>query len=512
MFILCYAGIEWMVFVSLYVMISERTFMKNVMLLMLLCPMLSVAMEDEQLSNNRPRINVGEYARQEALIKIKRAEEDRIRQETRKDDDQAAVEVRNQEGFWSRFTHAVTSDAATDQEKQQTRNKAILKKNRERIFEDFARKAQQFETFKETHSEFSKTPPWDSLLELGDMNKFINMSPEERTAFTTKIADTINQLLSDDTVFKSTDFDALTDLIQLTRLHDLGEANLPTDFQQKFQTTFTSEFSSKTPEEQQEIAQALKNLLKESLKDSVKKLTDFNTAMEEIKGDINSLQRLRAIKEFSNAAFWILGTAAGVLMLSHATIIIKGIELTMEKFAIGAKIGLFGGHKGAHLETELSKHIQTKFQNIFSPLLPKTTALIDTVFYENKAKSIKQRISETRLGNRISRGYNSLKEGINNMAHKITNRPESQALQRGLNKLKSDITNLHTRATTTIKSTQGYRTMSSAATSAKEKLNSTATSLNEKIKNSAKFKNHFGQEQQIDTSEFDLRMPKQQTT
>jgi len=431
--------------------------------------------------------NFKEFNRQKALRAQRYMQEDAARNRQWSREDEAAAQGRDNEGFFTRFTKKTTADAATDTETQLVRNKTILEINKERIFEEFKEKSATFDLFKKQYSDFSAKAPFDTLLQLGDMNKFVNMSHDERTVLINDINDAITKTMSDDSLdFQESDIAPLQDLIRLTRFHSTGNSELPADLQKKFDTTFTTEFSSKTPEQQQEIKQNLINILKESVPTALDTLTKFNSDMEEIKNDIDSLETLRTIKNAGNAAFWVLGTVAGVCMLGHTSVAIKGVQLTMEKFAIGAKVGYVVGHKAADIEAELTKNIQTKMQAIFKPLLPETMELIETISYENKAKSLTQRAKEgikslaskadSALENsRVGNHYRNLKDYASRARDSV---------HEGLKEAKRQVTSMRDHTSNWLNEHESYRSAKNLASSVGDIVGQKASDLSTAIKSS----------------------------
>ncbi len=368
----------------------------------------------DRQSSKTSRLDFTEYNREDTLELQKRTTYDKTLKENWGKEDKFAQEIRDNEGFWVRLTKKTTADSATDSEIEQTRNKRILELNRERIFKDFETKAKRFEDLKNTYPEFCEKKPWNSLLELGDMNKFMTMSPSDRENLIRRIEEQTQSILQEHFTINNDDVPALQDMMRLS-----NSSQLPEPSQDLFKETLTAEFSEKTSDEQKEIVNQLKKMLQASLHESIEQLKKYNTAMEAIKHDINSLDHARTMKNVGNAAFWILGTAAGVCMLGHGAMVVEGVSITMEKFAIGAKAGLAAGHIGAHTEAELSKHIQTQFKNIIEPLLPKTTTLLETITYKNQAKSLTERLRE-----KISKMSDAAKNKIsmetrNNISNKL---------------------------------------------------------------------------------------------
>gem|GEM_PF-1282641 len=431
--------------------------------------------------------NFKEFNRQKALRAQRYMQEDAARNKQWAREDEAAAQGRDNEGFFTRFTKKTTADAATDAETQLVRNKTILEINKERIFEEFKEKSATFDLFKKQYSDFSAKAPFDTLLQLGDMNKFVNMSHDERTALINDINDAITKTMSDDSLdFQESDIAPLQDLIRLTRFHSTGSSELPADLQKNFDTTFTTEFSSKTPEEQQEIKQKLIDILKESVPTALDTLTKFNSDMEEIKNDIDSLETLRTIKNAGNAAFWVLGTVAGVCMLGHTSVAIKGVQLTMEKFAIGAKVGYVVGHKAADIEAELTKHIQTKMQAIFKPLLPETMELIETISYENKAKSLTQRAKEgiQNLAGKLDGALENSRVGKHYRNLKDKASRASDSMHEGLKEAKRQLISMHDHTSKWLNEQKTYRSAKNLASSVGEIVGQKASDIGTAIKSS----------------------------
>ena len=380
----------------------------------------------------------------------------------------------------------------TKHEIEQTRNKRILEINRERIFKDFAVKAKRFQDFKDTYKEFSDKQPWNSLLKLGDMNKFLNMSHQDREGLIKTIKDQAQSILTEGFTIDDDDVPALQNMMRLTNSNTLSDQQ-----QQRYDQTLTEEFSSKTADEKQEIIKNLKMILKESLTESLKQLKEFNDAMELIKDDINSLDRARTMKDFGNAAFWVLGTAAGVCMLGHGALVIEGVKITMEKFAIGAKVGLAAGHLGAHSEAELSRHIQTQFKKIIEPLLPKTTKLLETTTYKNNAQGIGDRLKEKvskitnwakskvseETRNNIDNNLKNIKSSITKTVNSIKNSSANETLNQGFDAISHKLSTGLKATKEAISNTHQKITKSDAYQKISKKFDQARDAIRSKLKN-----------------------------
>ena len=310
---------------------------------------------------------------------------------------------------------SLSSDAQVDTGIEGKRNQRLLELNRERILEDFKLRAERLDILKRKHPKFADKPGWKSLLELGDMNKFIELSYKDRKDLITSIQKAVAQLTSETNNIEPEDMAALHDLIQLT----IPKSALPIEFKQNLSDTLPTEFAQLTAEQQEQTKQNLRSLLKESLPNSIKMLTEFNEETKSLQKDLKSLENIKRIKNIGIAVFWVLGTVAAICMLAHVAIIIGPIVLGMEVFAIAAKVGFYFYHTKHHEEAEASNALQTKFLNTFKPLLPETTKVLETISYKNKASGFGERIDQgitgklSKLENtEWSRRYLSAKEGV----------------------------------------------------------------------------------------------------
>ncbi|HSW75577.1 MAG TPA: hypothetical protein VLG50_00890 [Candidatus Saccharimonadales bacterium] len=341
------------------------------------------------------RLDFDAFIREDAQRQRERQNEDKMRKKFWDKENKAATELRNEELFSKRTSGTLLShDIETDKAIEKTRNRTIVEANRDRILQDFEIRAKRFNDFKKVHADFAKKAPWNTLLDLSDMNKFVNMSYPDRTTFLENISKAATDLTDETVDLNSKDIAALQDLIQLTRIHAPDSIKLSSSESTKLDEAVKKDLSGLDSKQLQDLEHNLRNFLKDSLTTQIQTLTNFSTAMEEIKGDTENLLNLRNMENAGHAAFWILGTCAGIAFLGHGAIAFKGVQVSMEQFAIGAKAGFVVAHVKAHSEAELSKEVQTHHLNIFRKLLPETMELIETISYENKAKSLTQRLKE----------------------------------------------------------------------------------------------------------------------
>lgn len=333
-------------------------------------------------TSSEPEDMLARYKREDEELKKVREQEDTIREELWKEQDDAAISERNKQGFAERMLKAFASDHATDEEIAKKRNETILEINKERLTQDFAIKAKRFDDFKTKHAEFAKQGPWDKLLNLGDMNKFTNMSHEERTAM---LQDIRKAIAAPDAFEKDFDINALNDLLGIVKLHDPNGT-------EPLSHHHLAELHNMPEEEQQRVKKALIEGLKDSLGDSLDKLERFNDVMENMES-IKKLQDLRAIKDISVAASVVLGTAGCVAIVAQPHIALAGFALSAEKLFIGAKINLVISHISGAAEAKASAEVQNQIKDLFGSLTTGTT-LVDAREYHNHAKTLGTRIKE----------------------------------------------------------------------------------------------------------------------
>lgn len=75
-----------------------------------------------------PALNFNRYAQEDATQQLARQKEDTNRTKQWSREDKAALDKRNNEGFLTRLTRKITSDASSDEEIEKNRNKSISKK------------------------------------------------------------------------------------------------------------------------------------------------------------------------------------------------------------------------------------------------------------------------------------------------------------------------------------------------------------------------------------------------
>lgn len=337
---------------------------------------------------------IKKYQLEDELLQKQREQADLRRQKREYLEDKHATALRDKESLGTRIYKKFVTDAATDKEIEMTRNKLIEEENVQRLQEDFKIRRTRFIKFQTDHAEFSETKPFTSLIDLNsNMQKFVDMSVEDRTTLLSNIEAEIN------TFIKSTDqeFDlkALRDLLQLTKLYEPKDLK----FSQQLSETLSSDFTGKEPGELADIQSKLVSMLKESMKLSMINLKAFNEAMETIESDKTELEKVRAKTNLANGVAIITCTAAIVCIVAKPVgHLLSTVHAGVEELAIATKAGLLRGHVGEHSEAQLAKALQTKWTDTMGSILPETTKLIETISYESKAKGVSHRLISSVIG------------------------------------------------------------------------------------------------------------------
>lgn len=401
----------------------------------------------EPAPQRQVRLDFDKYNREDTLTTISRQQENQELETEWAEKQKLATEYRNKEKFFTRTLKALSADASTDKEIEQTRNLVRLDINRQRLQEDFAKRNQRFQDFKDAYPDFSKTEPFQSLIELNDMSKFTTMSHEDRTAAIKNIRTNLTQELTNLLDPQSDiDMDALQDLINLTRLYEPKATS-------NFTPTLKLEFDKITLEEKTTLKTNLLDLLTESLDLSLDAFEKYNKAMEDVKGDVKNLENIRNITNFSLTSSMIAGTAAAIAILAHNPAMFHVIHIGLEQLLITAKVGLVAGQLGEHAEAIMAKNLQNTFKTQYASILPETTALLEAETYKNDAKGIGQRAKEwlsgkisgtfvetagNWIGSKVNTAKNWIGDQVNKVASKVvskTNQTKNQSIEKDEDKL-----------------------------------------------------------------------------
>ncbi len=381
----------------------------------------------QKTSTMGKRLDFQKFNREDALRKIQRDAEDKQRQEQWKIEDQKEQESRKDQSFFERGFNKMSGVHSTGQEeKEAVRSKNIFETNKARMQQDFEKQSKRFDSFAEVHTDF-KSGDGATLLKLGKMDQFITMDKETRTA----LLEDVSKLVNDDTRLEKFNIQAMQDLVQLTRL-SIGKQNLQIDQLDNFNRMVSSEISA---ENEPAVKTALIKYLKDSINLSLESMKKFNDAIESdsIQDSIKDLASIQRVKNFSNHATMVLGTAGLVVMcipgVSH---IASAIHLTAEKLFIGAKALFLGAHASGGVEGHFQKVLQDKYVDAFQHLLPESTKLLKTEIIKTieekgffkKAKDWfkdKAQKADTALENsKIGDHYKNAKEKINSVTDSIS--------------------------------------------------------------------------------------------
>lgn len=271
-----------------------------------------------------------------------------------------------------------TGHAISDAETQEARNRVILKITSERLAEDFEIRKKRFDLFKTKYSDFVKNEKWSKLLELSDMNGFLQKSYNGRKKFLQEIKDIINDPKLTENIAQQQE--ALKDLLSLTHLYNFDKTKKPLNKETQKESELIINKDNK-----EVLADALKN----AFTDYATRLDAFNEALHNLP-EINTLNMLQKIENASNQASIALGFAALFAMVAGpAHLAVLGVTITVEKFAFFAKAALVTGHvtgaKAEDLKIEIQNKITEQMEAITNTALPKAS------FFKNMGDSLGKR-------------------------------------------------------------------------------------------------------------------------
>lgn len=370
--------------------------MKKLVFLLLIYPCFLIASEG---------LDFSKFQEEDSNRTMKRKQKDESIEEYLNIENRARAERRNDLTNAKMFIEeASTGHATSDKETQETRNEATKNIIAKRLAEDFEIRAQRFNVFKTKYPDFAKNDAWSNLLELGDINSFLSKNYTQRKNLLTKLKD----ILRDPRLTENIDGNALQDLLKLTLFHNMK--NEPIDEELK-----TAIINNKN-NIQENVAEALKNVFS----DYVARLEGFNEALHNLP-QIDTLNMLEKIENASNQASITLGFAALFTMLAGpAHLAVMGVTITVEKFAIGAKVAFATGHiagaKADDLKVEIQNAITEQIEAVTNTALPKAS------IFKNMGDSISKRFNKWLSNDTGLKGkaYRWLQEVGKNASDKIS--------------------------------------------------------------------------------------------
>lgn len=350
-----------------------------------------------------------------------RQEDDETLQKYRTDTAQFAAKHRDQQGFFTRLLNKLVSDSDSDAQQQLSENDALMARNARRLRDEFEQRKTQYEAFKNAHVDFARTEPWKSILDIGDVNSFISMDFAARTQKIAELQEALDQAFTKGTIPEQFQ-KAAYELVQLTSFAQTN--TIPEGFTKSFE----AKIQSLTDEQKNNLHAQVIAELRKNMNVSVQQLKNFSIRFEAVKSDIATLQTLQTVQDISNAITVIAGTAALVAMIAgpSATLAIHGITITVGKLAIVSKAGYIAGATTGSIQKALTLNIQKNMVAIFQGLMPDGFTLETPTEYENKARSLTQRIIGDKAYHAAAKKLSGVKDRIaKNFATKTDTPPKS---------------------------------------------------------------------------------------
>jgi len=342
--------------------------MKKIVFLLLFYPFLIIAPAE--------RLDFEKFDQEDKARTAKRMAQEKAREEYLAKEDQARAKRRDDLTTSKMIIEqGSTGHSVSDRETQEARNEVILANTKEYLAEDFEIRKQRFDEFKQKYPDFSQNPKWSKLLELSDMNEFLNKTYNGRKQFLEEINAIINdpELTADIEQHEN----ALQDLLQLTLFHHMKTNPLD----QKTTDDIKNDISS--------IKENIGDILKNVFNDYTTRLNAFNEALHNLP-EINTLNMLQKIENASNQASIALGFAALFAMVAGpAHLAVLGVTITVEKFAFFAKAALVTGHVAGAKAEDLKIDIQNKITEQIEAIT--NTALPKAGFFKNTGDSLGKR-------------------------------------------------------------------------------------------------------------------------